>query len=372
MPYSSKKYRADAEAMAMKSVVMMMHMVIACLGLGALSACQSNGPVAAQSAVASNQFEFSRVVMGAPCRVVFYAPTEESANESARAVFERLARIEEALSDWMPASETRQLPSAAGGNVTVGPDLANALSMSLNYARMTGGAFDPTVGALTKRWRAARRDGRTPDATELRVLRARCGWQHVRFDAATHTYTALVPGLELDFGGIGQGIGADAALAVLRERGITCALIDLSGDIAVSDPPPGRTGWNIDLDDPWHTKLELANAAVTTSGDRFQHMDLATDSGTTTRRSHIIDPATGEPLTTRIEVVVVARTGVEADALATALSVMGPERGRALLCTLPSTSARWRYETERNPVVTSASWPTPALRVHASPGIATF
>lgn len=372
MSYSSKKHSHDAEAVAMKLVVMMMHMVIACLSLGALTACQSNVSIATQSAVATQQFEFLRVVMGAPCRVVFYAPTEESANESARAVFERLARIEEALSDWMPASETRQLPSAAGVQTTVGADLANALSMSLNYARMTGGAFDPTVGALTKRWRAARTDSRSPDAAELQALRARCGWQQVQFDAATHTYTALVPGLELDFGGIGQGIGADAALAVLRERGITSALIDLSGDIAVSDPPPGRSGWKIDLDDPWHTQLELANAAVTTSGDRFQHMDLAADGGTTTRRSHIIDPATGEPLTTRVEVVVVARTGVEADALATALSVMGPERGRALLAKLPSTSARWRYETERNPVVTSAGWPTPALRVHTMPGIATF
>ena len=380
MPYSSTKYRDDAKAVAMKSVVMMMHMVIACLGLGALSACQSNGPVEAKSAADTQQFEFSRVVMGAPCRVMFYAPNEESANESARAVFDRLARIEEALSDWMPASETRRLPSAAGVRTTVGPDLANALSVSLDYARMTGGAFDPTVGALTKRWRAARTDGRSPDATELQALRARCGWQHVQCDAATHTYTALVPGLELDFGGIGQGIGADAALAVLRERGVTSALIDLSGDIAVSDAPPGRTGWNIDLDDPWNTKLELANAAVTTSGDRFQHMDVAADGGTTTaadggtttRRSHIIDPATGEPLTTRVEVVVVARTGVEADALATALSVMGPERGLALLAKLPSTSARWRYEIERHPVVTSASWPTPALRVHTNPGIATF
>jgi thiamine biosynthesis lipoprotein len=356
----------------MKSVAMMMHVLVSCLGIGALSACQFNEPVATQSAVTAQQFEFSRMVMGAPCRVVFYAPNQESANESARAVFDRLACIEEALSDWMPASETRQLPSSAGVHVTVGPDLANALSVSLKYARMTGGAFDPTVGALTKRWRAARSDGRTPDPTELQALRARCGWQQVQFDAATHTYTALVPGLELDFGGIGQGIGADAALAVLRERGITRALIDLSGDIAVSDPPPGRTGWKIDLDDPWRTQLELTNAAVTTSGDRFQHMDVAADGGTTTRRSHIIDPATGEPLTTRVEVVVVARTGVEADALATALSVMGPERGRALLSTLPSTSARWRYESERNPVVTSTGWPTPALRIHTMPGIATF
>ena len=380
MPYSSQKHRHNAETVVMTTGTRFVQILSAVIGTCALSACQCNEPVVTQSATTDNQFEFSRIVMGAPCRVVFYAPSEESANESARAVFARLARIEEALSDWVPSSETRQIPSLAAVQTTVGPDLASALSASLHYAHMTDGAFDPTIGALTKRWRAARRDGRAPDAAELLTLRARCGWQQVQFDEATHTYAARVPGLELDFGGIGQGIGADAALAVLREHGVTSALIDLSGDIAVSDAPPGRTGWNIDLDDPWHTKLELANAAVTTSGDRFQHMDVAADGGTTTaadggtttRRSHIIDPATGEPLTTRVEVVVVARTGVEADALATALSVMGPERGFALLAKLPSTSARWRYETDRQPVVTSAGWPTPALRVHAMPGIATF
>ena len=380
MPYSSQKHRHNAETVVMTTGTRFVQILSAVIGTCALSACQCNEPVVTQSATTDNQFEFSRIVMGAPCRVVFYAPSEESANESARAVFARLARIEEALSDWVPSSETRQIPSLAAVQTTVGPDLASALSASLHYAHMTDGAFDPTIGALTKRWRAARRDGRAPDAAELLTLRARCGWQQVQFDEATHTYAARVPGLELDFGGLGQGIGADAALAVLRERGVTSALIDLSGDIAVSDAPPGRPGWNIELDDPWHTKLELANAAVTTSGDRFQHMDVAADGGTTTaadggtttRRSHIIDPATGEPLTTRVEVVVVARTGVEADALATALSVMGPERGLALLAKLPSTSARWRYEIERHPVVTSAGWPTPALRVHTMPGIATF
>jgi thiamine biosynthesis lipoprotein len=388
MPYSSQKHRHNAETVVMTTGTLFVQFLSAVIGACVLSACQCNEPVVTQSASTDNQFEFSRIVMGAPCRVVFYAPSEESANESARAVFERLARIEEALSDWVPSSETRQLPSLAAVQTTVGADLATALSASLGYARMTDGAFDPSIGALTKRWRAARRDGRAPDAAELLTLRARCGWQQMQFDESAHTYAARVPGLELDFGGIGQGIGADAALEVLRERGVTSALIDLSGDIAVSDAPPGRTGWNIDLDDPWHTKLELANAAVTTSGDRFQHMDVAADGGTTTaadggtttaadggtttRRSHIIDPATGEPLTTRVEVVVVARTGVEADALATALSVMGPERGLALLAKLPSTSARWRYETQRQPVVTSAGWPTPALRVHTMPGIATF
>jgi thiamine biosynthesis lipoprotein len=394
LSYSSTKHRDDAEAVvtgaqamqrmmsmvgtarvtvtASTAATMIRSLVLGFIAACAMAACTADSQRLQQSAATTQRFEFSRIVMGAPCRVVFYAPSEESANESASAVFTRLAAIEEALSDWIPSSETRQLPSEANVTVTVSAELAAALETSLNYARMTDGAFDPTIGALTKRWRTARRDGIVPTSSETKELLARCGWQKIQFDESTLKYTALVPGLELDFGGIGQGIAADAALAVLRRCGISCALIDLSGDIAVSDAPPGSSGWNIDLDDPWHTRLQLANAAVTTSGDRFQHMDVASHETQATRLSHIIRPDTGQPLANRVEVVVIARTGVEADALATAFSVMGPERGRVLLAQLRECSARWRFDTPSDSVVASDDWPHPALSTHASPGIATF
>jgi thiamine biosynthesis lipoprotein len=266
----------------------------------------------------------------------------------------------EALSDWMPESEVRRLPAAAGAVTPVGADLGAALEASLRWNALTGGAFDPTVGALTKLWRTARRAGQVPSADDSAAARARCGAPHVRFDPRTRTYAADIDGLELDFGGIGQGMAADAALAVLRARGITSALVDLSGDIAVGDAPPGRDAWRVELDDPWHTVLLLENAAVTTSGDRFQHLDVATGAAQPARLSHIIDPATGEPLRNRVEVTAVARTATDADALATSLCVMGPERGRALLERVQNASARWRMEGDGDAVTTSRTWPRPA------------
>ena len=394
LSYSCTKHRDDAEAVvigaqamqrmmnmggsarvaitASTATTMIRSLVLGCIAASAMAACTADSQRLQQSTTTAQRFEFSRIVMGAPCRVVFYAPSEESANESARAVFDRLATIEEALSDWIPSSETRQLPSLANVTVTVSAELAAALETSLNYARMTDGAFDPTIGALTKRWRTARHDGIAPTSSETQELLGRCGWQKIQFDESTLKYTALAPGLELDFGGIGQGIAADAALAVLRRCGISCGLVDLSGDIAVSDAPPGSSGWIIDLDDPWQTRLQLANAAVTTSGDRFQHMDVASHGTQATRLSHIIRPDTGQPLANRAEVVVVARTGIEADALATALSVMGPERGRVLLAQLRECSARWRFDTPGDSVIASDEWPRPARSAHATPGIATF
>ena len=140
----------------------------------------------------------------APARVVFYASDVDAADEAARAVFARLGAIEEALSDWMPASEVRQLPARAGVMARCGPDLADAIARSMRFNRESEGAFDPALGALTKCWRAARRAGRVPSDAEAAAARARSGAQHVRFDAEAATYSADIDGLELDFGEIGR------------------------------------------------------------------------------------------------------------------------------------------------------------------------
>ncbi len=282
--------------------------------------------------------------MGAPCTIVLYAADEAAADAAARAAFARLAQIEEALSDWMPASEVRRLPTRSGVRTELGADLAAALGESLAYARESGGAFDPTLGALTKLWRAARSGGSPPDTAAVQAARARTGWELLVLDAAARTLSLRRDGVELDFGGIGQGFGADAALQALEGAGVASALVDLSGDIAVSAAPPGRSAWRVEVDDGGTAlALELANAAVTTSGDRFQHLD-AEAAGATVRYSHILDPRTGMPLTTRTSVTVIARRAVDADALATALCVLGPRAGEALLAAHPDAAARWVTE----------------------------
>lgn len=319
-----------------------------CARQPAVPSAQAAAPEAATLEAATEAFEYRRIVMGAECRLVLHAASQAAADAAARAAFARLAAIEESLSDWMPSSEVRSLPTEPGRQVSVSPVLAEALAASIEISHASDGAFDPAIGALTKLWRAARRDGRAPSDAEQDACRARCGIDAVRFDARAATYAVTRPGIELDFGGIGQGIGADAALAVVREAGIASALVDLSGDIAVSAPPPGRSAWRIELDDPKRTVLELSDAAVTTSGDRFQHLDVpGGEAGGATRLSHVIDPRTGRPLSTRTEVTVLAPTATEADAWATALSALGPERGSEVLRAHPRLAARWRREENR-------------------------
>jgi thiamine biosynthesis lipoprotein len=140
-----------------------------------------------------------------------------------------------------------------------------------------------------------------------------------------------MPNMRLDLGGIGVGYAVDEALAVLKRHGIRSAMIDASGDIGALDAPPGKTGWRIGISPHTTTReptryVSLANAALTVSGDSQQYVEIDG-----VRYSHIVDPRTGLGLTNRSTVTVIARDCTTADSLATAVSVLGPEKGLALV-----------------------------------------
>ena len=211
-------------------------------------------------------------------------------------------------------------------------DLFTVLAASRALAEETGGAFDVTLGPVTLLWRHARREHRLPEPSALRDALQHSGYRKLHLDPDARTVTLDQAGMRLDLGGIGKGFAADAALAVLADLGIRRALVAASGDLAIGDPPPGRNGWSVGIDAPnagaegFTRLLELCNAAVSTSGDSTQNLEAGG-----LRYSHIVDPATGMGLTLPLVVSVVARRGIDADSWSTALSVLGPERGLALI-----------------------------------------
>jgi len=256
-------------------------------------------------------FEAVEPHMGTLVRIQLYTATREQAAAAFRAAFARIGELDAELSDYKPESELSRV-TAATGPVKVGRDLYRVLEAAQRIAADTNGAFDITLGPVTRLWRTARRQRRVPDPAALREAMSRTGYrkihllpgQRVRFDQ---------PGMQLDAGGIAKGFAADEALAVLARKGIRRALVAVSGDLAFGDPPPGRRGWRIEA---VGRVMELRNAAVSTSGDESQHLDVAGR-----RYSHIVDPVTGEGLIGVAAISVVARRGIEADALATAASV---------------------------------------------------
>lgn len=265
------------------------------------------------------RFEYTQRLMGVEARVVLWAPSEERALLAATAAFGRMRELEGALSDWRDDSELSRLVAQAGGPpVPVGADLFSVLSLAQELAWETEGAFDPTVGPLVALWREARAAGRLPDEDALAGARRRTGWERLELDPSART-ARLAAGTRLDLGGIGKGFACDRALDTLAEHGVPRALVEIGGDLALGAPPPNRDGWVIAVGcDDGATPLVLAEVGVATSGDSEQFVEVDG-----VRYSHVLDPRTGRGVTDGGCVTVVASDGATADALASALSVLG-------------------------------------------------
>jgi thiamine biosynthesis lipoprotein len=281
---------------------------------------------------AFTRYEFSQAHMGTLFRIVLYAPDAPTASRASNAAFDRVSKLNDIMSDYRPGSELRSLCRAAGGPpFKVSEDLFRVLAASQELARRTDGAFDITIGPVVQLWRRARRRHELPGAVRLARARKLVGYERLRLDPKSRTAQLSTKGMLLDLGGIAKGYAADQALGVLKQQGIQSALVAAGGDIAVSAPPPGRAGWRVgiaSLDSPEKPPLRflsLRDAAVSTSGDAEQHVDIGGR-----RYSHIIDPRTGIGLTGRHSVTVIATDATTSDSLATAISVLGPERGLKL------------------------------------------
>ncbi|NUQ71038.1 MAG: FAD:protein FMN transferase [Chthonomonadales bacterium] len=291
------------------------------------------------------RFQYTEVHMGMQARIVLYAPSESAALEAARAAFRRIGSLDAALSDYRPTSELMRLCARAGeGPVRVSGDLMRVLRRSLELARRTDGAFDPTCGPVVELWRRARREGRLPSTEAVREALGRTGWTRVTLYPERSAVSLSSRGMKLDLGGIAKGYACDAALRELLRCGTPRALVEIGGDLVVGSAPPGRAGWSIVIpsarrqDDLY---LCLTDAAVSTSGDTEQYVEIDGK-----RYSHIVDPRTGIGLTTRVAVSVIARRGEISDGLSTAISVLGAVRGRALAARYPEVQVYIRSQTD--------------------------
>ncbi len=233
------------------------------------------------------------------------------------AAFAELARVDASMSLWQPESELSLLNR--GGEAVVSPLLFETLRRALEVAEASSGAFDPTVEPLLRARGAY--DGRADalDAAPARRLLERVGFRRVTLDADTRR-VRLLPGTALDLGGIAKGHAADLALRVLRQAGATRALVDLgaSSQCVFGDP------LTLELADP--AEAERPNWGRITLRDA-----CLSSSGTAQRGAHILDPRSGRVAKAVLGATVVAVDGAEADALSTALFVLGPEAGLRLV-----------------------------------------
>ncbi len=224
-------------------------LLILCGGLCVVNASPRASPRAlGVDPLGLQRFTFSEPHMGTTARIVLYAPDEAAAKKAAKAAFARIAELNKILSDYDPDSELMRLCKHAGGDaVPVSVDLFRVLQEAEKYAKLSDGAFDVSIGPVVRLWRKARRTREMPNAAAIKAALDQIDYRKIRLDPKGRTVRLLLMGMLLDLGGIAKGYAADAALAVLRQHGITQALVALGGDIAVGEPPPGSAGWRIGI-----------------------------------------------------------------------------------------------------------------------------
>jgi FAD:protein FMN transferase len=287
------------------------------------------------------RFQFNRTEMAVPITIVIYSPDASIANRAAQAAFDRIHELNNIMSDYDPQSELCRLfsSSSVGKGIKVSDDLWRVLEYAQTISQRTDGAFDISIGPAVRLWRRARMLKEMPSPEDLNKALARTGYQSIRLDAENHSVELLKPGMRLDLGGIAKGYALDEAYALLQKHGLNRAMIEAGGDIRLGEPPPNKPGWRIGIGqigakNPPQFYLSLSRTAVATSGDMWQFVVIGGK-----KYSHIIDPKTGIGLTDAGQVTVIAPNGITADALATAVSVLGPEKGLKLIESMPNAAA---------------------------------
>jgi len=287
-------------------------------------------------APALERHQFTSPHMGTLFRIVLYASSDSLASAAADSAFRRIEELNDIMSDYIPDSELNHLAATAGsGNfVPVSGPLFEVLQTSQMVSAQTGGAFDITSGPFVRLWREMRRDEdpQLPGKKALREASQSVGYKHLKLDESRQKAMLEKPGMKLDLGGIAKGYAADEIRQVLLHFGIESVLIDAGGDMVTGSAPPGRDGWNIAVpahdehDEPDPFLLTLTHAAVSTSGDLYQFVEIDGK-----RYSHIIDPKTGIGITEQRTVTVIGESAMLADAYSTALSVLPIPDGLALI-----------------------------------------
>lgn len=270
--------------------------------------------------------------MGSSFNIIFYHTDSAEAKSLAKECFLIVDSLNNIFSDYSSESEVGKL--ALQKNLTdikVSDELFAMIVRSKDAWGKSGKKFDITIGALTQLWRKAKKENRFPSEAEIRAARDLTGFKNLTINERSKTISFKKPGIRFDFGGIVPGYTAQKVIDFLKTKNISIALVDASGDIVMSDAPPGKDGWTIGVNLPesendiWDKKLELKNFAVSTSGDVYRY---TIHNGI--KYSHIIDPGTGYGVTSQRNVTVITKYGADADWLATACSILSIKKAMTL------------------------------------------
>jgi len=261
-------------------------------------------------------------VMGQSVQLKLFADSDDHGYEAASAALAELRRIEARLSVFDDASDLCEFNRRAGRPAApIGADLHAVLSAGARFQGLTTGAFDLAVEPLMRAWGFRQPRAAAPSARELAEATRAVRESRVILDGPRATLATAEA--RVDAGGIAVGYGLDRAAAVIKGLGIRRAFLDISGDCLAVGSPPGERGWRVAIVDSARPRrqprvVELRDAALATSANTVAAIRYGR-----TLAGHVMDPLAGRPAAALLQASVLARTGIEADALSTALLVSG-------------------------------------------------
>jgi len=284
----------------------------------------------------------NKIVMSTIARAVAVAPDEKIARLSINAAFEKIYRVEKLMNRYDPNSQLSGVNKlAAREPVRVDNELFDILQQSVYYSKLSDGAFDITVGPLVDLWRKCAEANSMPTDEQLAEVKKIIGCDKLLLDANDFSVRFAAEGMKLDLGGIAKGFAVDLAVAEMKKAGAVGGLIDLGGQIGCFGTTEKRGKWIIGVRNPAKSednkiiaRLTLSDAAVSTSGNYERFYKIGDK-----RFSHIFNPATEKIADQLSSVTIITSNGTEADALSTAVSVMGAEKGLELIEKTENTEA---------------------------------
>ena len=273
--------------------------------------------------------------MGTVLEIEVEARDADAARAILERCFARVAELDRLFTRFDPGSALSRLNRAAGrGPSAVDPALARILADSREYARLTRGSFDVTVGPLVELWSEAGRRGSAPGADALAAALARVGSEGIEVTASDSSAALAREGMSVDLGGIAKGWALDRVAELLAAEGVARAFASFGGSsVLARGAPRGESGWRVLLRDAsggFAGVVYLRDRSLSVSGSLGQSTEIAGRA-----YGHVIDPRSGEPRVRAAEAAVVAPSGAFAEALSKALLVLEEDEGMALLDGLP-------------------------------------
>lgn len=275
------------------------------------------------------------LLMGGRFDITIVATDSITAEKNIDTIIAEISRIENLISDWIPASQVSLVNRQAGiAPVKVDRELLELTERAIAISQQTNGAFDISFAAMEKIWRFDGSMTTMPHRDSVKKAVAHVGYKNIEINRDSSTIFLTKKGMKIGFGALGEGYAVDKCRAMMEAKGVNAGIINATGDIQAWGTQPDGQPWNIGVTDPFNKGALLAaiplRGGIATSGN-YEKYALINNK----RYAHIIDPRTGYPASGLTSVTVTGPGTEMCNALSTSVMVLGKGRGRKLLKRFP-------------------------------------